>query len=1210
VSTPIPDFEEFKRRRAPRGGSAVDARLDSFVGDVITEASRRTGYTYKFGEGVRTPEQQAEKVRRGVSWTYTSRHLSGRGRDVLAFDERGNYITDGSHPAYTALGEVYGELAPEAPVRVKWGVVRKGAQVDPGHFEIEDGAAPDAVPAGGVPDFEEFKSALASPAAAAPDFEEFKAALGDPLAGVDVQPGEEVVREATKPVPVSTAVPAPPAVAGGKFYRVAVGDGTPAEAAASYLSKVVGAPVEFVREWLGPTRLEDPQTKQTFETSPTGHVALPADMVDKLRVDYDRSLGVGGRLLHHLDEAAQHTPFEHVAGVVGSLPEAVGAALTPISRPAEVLDAQFFSRLNRPGVAAKLEALGNPFDLQALGDAYKTLKGDRPESARNPIAEDVERDMSTLHPTIGKAYGVLADLIFSPSSALGAAGALRYANRFNKVAGLARAGKVEAAAAEAERLVDLARSATDAERLAYARTRAAHYAQEAQAAKSAGARRVAQELADDYAAEVKTLESGGPVSGGPDDFPVSLAAEPLPSSGARPSLLRRVARGVSDVLQLPKAKAGFDLSATARQGLPQVAAHPSYLRRAYVEQVKAFKSEENFNTFVEGIRSRGDFGQMQDAGLYLSHVGAGPEEVFTSGLARRIPGVAASDRAYSAALDSIRLSAWDNYVSSLPAHLRDNPETLKAVAELINVSTGRGVVPVLDRSEVGRKIVELANLPFWSPRNLAGKFNVLSPLRVVRNVANPATRPVAWLQTRDAFRGLTTMGTTLGLMHFAGLDVGLSPFKPDFGKVRLGDKVVVDLTGGEGFTVRYLAQMAQSFADIEGGKEPKKTPMQLTAHYLRSQLQPSASVGVDFATGERFGSTKENPKPFTYTEAAADLTVPFVAESVYDGWVASGGSTLGEIDEAGARGDFLRGDFSKVKAGFKYTPAALLSVLGLGVGFYEKPKDYAEAAERAKIQPGGVAGEELKRLGVVLGDLPKGQRVRVADNFKYEGLQGDSVGFKGQHAGQTPEDLQRFRDELTRQLETNIAAEVAKLDYQKLGREKQRVYLLQVVKATHSTVENRFLRDARRREVETLEDFERYQKELESRGPGVKPGEALKLGEPRPVSEVIGSKWLAEPGEEWASLSLLGKARQIENDYREGMRSLKGRSKRQQAFARDAGEVLTRARVVEAKRAALERRLAGKMVSPEAASREAAEYDRQLEGLRGRLSELRQEYAT
>lgn len=238
------------------------------------------------------------------------------------------------------------------------------------------------------------------------------------------------------------------------------------------------------------------------------------------------------------------------------------------------------------------------------------------------------------------------------------------------------------------------------------------------------------------------------------------------------------------------------MSATGRQGLAQALAHPTYLKEAFAHQVKAFASEDAFNAFRAEMMGRADFEQMKEAGLFLSSVGPEAEEAFASKLADKIPGVRASDRAYSAALDSIRTQAWDNYVSSLPEHLRDNPDTLKAVSELINVTTGRGVVPILDRTAFGKKIINALNVPFFSPRNTASKFNLISPSRIVKNMLDPATRPVAYLQLRDATRGLATLGTTLGLMHVAGLDVTVNPYSSDFGKVRVG-KAVYDLTGGE-----------------------------------------------------------------------------------------------------------------------------------------------------------------------------------------------------------------------------------------------------------------------------------------------------------------------------------------------------------------------------------------------------------------------------
>jgi hypothetical protein len=1103
MSTPIPDFDSFVRSRgetpprpklAPASASPpVDAGLDSFVNGVMGEASRRTGYTYRLGEGSRTPEQQAEKVARGVSWTYNSRHLSGRARDVLAFDSKGNYITDGSHPAYTTLGEVYGELAPKSSARVKWGVVRDGRQVDPGHFELDGGDSPaPAVQSGPPPDFDEFVKSHA--AENVPDFDEFiqqrnqsadeeevvsteatvDRATGRPLllddprrklavdsstrqtpgvgprplsqrqtfdpsteegragrderAALERRPGAYL--EVAVPLPAQDKLSDPAAgteLVRAAYVRALVARGVPESEAV----KVVGSDYSLRNDGgdiIAPAdAINDDDLNAEARTL---RVRLDAAHLSKLADAYRSGRGVLARAREWaIDD--QRSPGEKALDVALPVAGGVGKVGGYVSRPFQAAGAGVFAGLrghNPLTEAGHVLSTGEPTAAgeNPVGNFIRSRFGDSAFLARiNPRLGH----MPTL---VGSGLGFLGDLIVDPSNLLmlGAAGrvakvagrmgraaeevgavgrglgllergivearplglmeeagALRAAidatpagrvaaleNRLNRVTEVARklrAGEdltpaeqalcakvkakhapglpaefdAELRTAEGGRLahstktgetvdlktgepvnLDAAPSdAVRAEQARYARERADFHAREAASAKSTGARENAQALADEYAQEAVRLESGASAEPSPEGFDVGGAPAagigPRPGSPSRP-LWRRTLSTAKDVVQLPKAKAGFDLSATGRQGLAQVAAHPTYLKEAFVEQVKAFGSEDAFNAFVEGIRARPDFEQMKDAGLYLSHVaGDAGEEPFASGLAQRIPGVRASDRAYSAALDSIRTQAWDNYVSSLPAHLRDNPDTLGAVADLINISTGRGKVAVLDRFKLGRQFVDALNVPFFSPRNTASKFNLLSPARVIRNAVNPSTRPVAWLQMRDAFRGLGTMGTTLGLAHLAGLDVGLDPRSSDFGKLRVGH-AVYDLSGGEGFTVRYLVNMGRAFAAEAQGKKlkPRETPTALTLHYLRSQLQPAAAVGVDLGTGKTFDDA-----PATYSQAAADLVVPFVVEDAYKGWVDAGGSTVSDVL-----------DGKEVKTAFGGAARALPGVLGVGVNFYEK----------------------------------------------------------------------------------------------------------------------------------------------------------------------------------------------------------------------------------------------------------------------------------
>jgi hypothetical protein len=202
------------------------------------------------------------------------------------------------------------------------------------------------------------------------------------------------------------------------------------------------------------------------------------------------------------------------------------------------------------------------------------------------------------------------------------------------------------------------------------------------------------------------------------------------------------------------------------------------------------------------------------------------EERFASQAAERLPGVRASSRAYNAAMDSIRSQAVETYLTDLygsaEADLsKADPRTLKALAEMVNVTTGCGVVPVLDRYDWGRRAVAAANNVLWPPHAMASRFNVLSPFRLTRDLANPAARPVALLQIRDSMRAVAGIGATLSLLSLVpGVRVGLNPYGPGWGKVSVGN-IQYDLLDGVPSTARTLAQVSRAFyRNSEAGPVP------------------------------------------------------------------------------------------------------------------------------------------------------------------------------------------------------------------------------------------------------------------------------------------------------------------------------------------------------------------------------------------------------
>src|SRR5215218_4378940 len=429
----------------------VDSGLDSFVQNVMADASARTGYTYKLGEGSRTAAQQAGKVAGGVSWTYNSAHMHGRGRDVLAYDSAGNYITDGSHEAYKALGDVYAQRAPTAPVRVKWGVVRGGRQVDPGHFQLEDDDEAPPAPAlklDGILESPLKLDGILEPV----DTEEVisteatvEGATGKSLALTDPRRKQKVDASTVQLAP-SRPSPLPPretfdvrTVEGrkardareaaersaGTYLEVVapVSDITKADAPAAvrdlYKSATAarGVPPEYFEEWQKENnphgyRLHDGSGTEltaadAYDDASKGlRLRIEANHVSKIVDDYKASRGALKRLgdWASTGEESSGEKLLDVAGVAARPAAKVGGYA---ARPFQAASAGVFSALRG----------NNP-----LPTAYHTLTtGETPAEGTNPVGNYL-RDSAVLNrinPRLGRLLGGGADVLLDPANLIG-----------------------------------------------------------------------------------------------------------------------------------------------------------------------------------------------------------------------------------------------------------------------------------------------------------------------------------------------------------------------------------------------------------------------------------------------------------------------------------------------------------------------------------------------------------------------------------------------------------------------------------------------------------------------------------------------------------------------------------------------------------------------------------------------------------------------
>lgn len=554
-------------------------------------------------------------------------------------------------------------------------------------------------------------------------------------------------------------------------------------------------------------------------------------------------------------------------------------------------------------------------------------------------------------------------------------------------------------------------------------------------------------------------------------------------------VLARVGRNLFDIIQLPKVlRGGFD-TGTFQQGAFQTFAHPGRLPKVFREQARALVSEEEFADFARSVTSHPDYasGLMDRAGLYLASPvemmpGGGPrflrEESFASGLARKTPAVKQVNRAYVTGADTQRLMAWEHYTKDLV-----RPEAggdiapFKAVAEFVNATTGRGRVPILDRSELGKKVVGWLNVPLFSPRRWMSKINLISPYSLGRDLINPATRPVAYTRIKESVRAAGTLGLTLGLLEMIpGVDVQWDPRRSGFLKIRVGEKTVYSVDGGEAYTIQYLAQMADAFGRMAQGKKvsERRTPLELTKRYFRAQLSPSFKVGTDWATGETIDG-----REFSKLQAAADLVVPMPAAAVYDGWVEGGGSTLSEVAQAG----WYRNAVG-LQTGAGGALKALPGFAGAGTGFYARPGE-GDAPERSKEQlareEAREVGERRARVEVLLEAGAGTARAELARHGVFVKVPADA-----------PEEYRRrMAEEVGRAVEQAAAGE----EYGRFEKDSQRrEYLKHVVSAARERVDN----EAKRlgyfpAEKLRPEQVEQSAKMMEAADPAVR-GELQRLG--------------------------------------------------------------------------------------------------------------------
>ncbi|HUT57701.1 MAG TPA: hypothetical protein VNA25_07600 [Phycisphaerae bacterium] len=362
---------------------------------------------------------------------------------------------------------------------------------------------------------------------------------------------------------------------------------------------------------------------------------------------------------------------------------------------------------------------------------------------------------------------------------------------------------------------------------------------------------------------------------------------------ARRSIIAKIGGGVREVLNTSRAIiTSIDLSAVLRQGGFIALSRPMRAARALPSMFKALVSKRSEFDVEQEILRRPNYSRYVAAGLYLSEHGqslAKMEEVYMSRWAEKIPLVAASQRAYTTFLNRLRADSFDAMSATLGRGGEVAPEEAAAIANYVNVTTGRG--------NLGQKANALValNTVFFAPRYVSSRFQLLAGQPLYRGSAR-----VRQMIAKEYGRFLIGAGVVIGLGILAGGDWEWDPRSSDFAKLRFGDTRVDPFFGLAQITV-FLARLATGqrktlsgqIVSLRGdGARPFGGGVaDVIGRFLRSKLSPAFGGLVNVLSGENLIGEKVTPESVT-----GQLTVPLATRDIYEAMRSEGigkGAALG-----------------------------------------------------------------------------------------------------------------------------------------------------------------------------------------------------------------------------------------------------------------------------------------------------------------------------
>lgn len=368
---------------------------------------------------------------------------------------------------------------------------------------------------------------------------------------------------------------------------------------------------------------------------------------------------------------------------------------------------------------------------------------------------------------------------------------------------------------------------------------------------------------------------------------------------ANRNMLQKAVGGVAEAANLIRAlKTSFDLSAVFRQGGLLHLGDPRLLKNSATKMFRALGSEKAEFAINKAIEEHPYHRLAQKAGLELTEKGTDlskMEEVYMSRHAGKIPGIGASQRAYTTNLNVLRfdkfVELYDNLVAGglLRRGGKPTDAELKVLGDFVNQFTGRGTV-----HGKANALVAL-NTTFFAPRFVLSRFQSL-----VGQSMWGGTGRTRLLIAKEYAKTLTGLAVVVGMGLMAGGEFETDPRSSDFGKIKFGN-TRIDVFSGLSQVTTLLARIATGETKRASGKivpiRGENVPYgsgntaDVIARFLRTKLAPVPGTALDIVTGKDVVGQK-----VTAESVPEKLVVPLAFADIYSAMKENGvpgGTALG-----------------------------------------------------------------------------------------------------------------------------------------------------------------------------------------------------------------------------------------------------------------------------------------------------------------------------